>query len=100
MVLRAFFAFVLALALWVCASTARADNDPWIARDKALHFDASAGIAAASYAVSAAWIVDARWKALAVGGGVAIAAGASKELIDATGILGGDPSWKDLAWDV
>ncbi len=93
----------LLFALVFSASTATAfaaDSDPWIARDKALHFDVSAGIAAAAYAASAAWIVDARWKALALGGGAALAAGAGKELVDATGILGGDPSWKDFAWDV
>jgi putative lipoprotein len=76
-----------------------ADTDPWVARDKAFHFDVSAGIAAAAYGVSAAWLVDARWKALAIGGGVSIAAGSGKELLDATHVLGGDPSWKDLAWD-
>ena len=76
------------------------DTDPWIARDKALHFDASAGLAAVGYAVSAGWLVDARWKAIAVGGGVAMAAGAGKELLDATHVFGGDPSWKDFAWDV
>jgi putative lipoprotein len=76
------------------------DNDPWIARDKALHFDVSAGIAAGGYGVSAGWVVDARWKALAIGGGLAIAAGAGKELLDATHVFGGDPSWKDFTWDV
>lgn len=73
------------------------DPDPWIARDKALHFDASAGLAAASYAVTAGWLVDARWKALAIGGGVTLAAGAGKELLDLAGF--GDPSWKDFACD-
>jgi uncharacterized protein YfiM (DUF2279 family) len=76
-----------------------ADADPWISRDKAFHFDVSAGIAAAGYGISAAWIVDARWKALAIGGGAALAAGAGKEILDATGLFGGDPSWKDFAWD-
>jgi|HubBroStandDraft_6_1064221.scaffolds.fasta_scaffold547157_1 putative lipoprotein len=90
--------FVAATALSTAASAD--DNDPWISRDKAFHFDVSAGIAAAGYGVSAAWLVDARWKALAIGGGVALAAGASKEIVDATGILGGDPSWKDFTWDV
>jgi putative lipoprotein len=84
----------------VFASGARAaDADPWISRDKAFHFDVSAGIAAAGYGVSAAWIVDARWKALAIGGGVALAAGAGKEILDATGLLGGDASWRDFTWD-
>ena len=59
----------------------------------------SAGIAAVGYAASAAWLVNARWKALALGGGLAIAAGAGKEIVDATGAFGGDPSWKDFTWD-
>ena len=87
------------LSFGLSTTALAADSDPWIAQDKAFHFDASAGIAAFTYAVSAGWIVDARWKALAVGGGVALAAGAGKELVDATGIFGGDPSWKDFAWD-
>jgi putative lipoprotein len=87
-----------AFALLTASSAARADDpDPWISRDKALHFDVTAGIAAAGYGVSAGWIVDARWKALAIGGGLALGAGAAKELLDLAGL--GDPSWKDFAWD-
>ena len=95
-------ATVVALASVALFSSAAhgADSDPWISRDKAFHFDVSAGIAAVGYGISAAWIVDARWKALAIGGGVALVAGAGKEVFDATGLLGGDPSWKDFAWDV
>jgi putative lipoprotein len=94
------FAFAL-LATMAAASPAQADDsDPWVSRDKALHFDVSAGIAAAAYGVSAGWLVDARWKALALGGGVALGAGAAKELVDATGVFGGDPSWKDFVWDI
>jgi putative lipoprotein len=93
---------VLALALPLAApSAARAqDADPWLSRDKALHFDVSAGIAAAGYGASAGWLVDARWKALAIGGGVTIALGAGKELLDWSGVIHGDPSWKDFTWDV
>jgi putative lipoprotein len=90
----------LATALTFSGTAAAQDNDPWIARDKALHFDVSAGLAAAGYAASAGWLVDARWKALAIGGGVALAAGAGKELLDATHVFGGDPSWRDFTWDV
>jgi uncharacterized protein YfiM (DUF2279 family) len=98
--MRGAAAVVALVGVAVLSSTARADDaDPWISRDKAFHFDVSAGIAAAGYGVSAAWIVDARWKALAIGGGVALAAGAGKEILDATGLLGGDASWKDFAWD-
>jgi uncharacterized protein YfiM (DUF2279 family) len=91
----------VAFAALAFSPPARAqDADAWIARDKALHFDATAGIAAVGYAVSAGWLVDARWKALALGGGVALAAGAGKELLDATHLFGGDASWKDFTWDV
>jgi putative lipoprotein len=82
------------------AAGARADvTDPWLSRDKAFHFDVSAGIAAVGYAASAAWLVNARWKALAFGGALAMAAGAGKEIVDATGVFGGDASWKDFTWD-
>jgi putative lipoprotein len=91
-------ACVTSAVILTAGSVARADDgDPWISRDKAIHFDVSAGIAAAGYGVSAAWLVDARWKALAIGGGVALGAGATKELLDLAGL--GDPSWKDFAWD-
>ncbi len=91
---------LLAAALLSSAAASAQDADPWFSRDKALHFDVSAGIAAAGYGVSAGWLVDARWKALAIGGGLALAAGAGKELLDATHVLGGDPSWRDFTWDV
>lgn len=94
-------AILLAVAFALQSPAVRAqDDDPWLSRDKALHFDVSAGIAAAGYGVSAGWLVDARWKALAIGGGVALAAGAGKELLDATHVLGGDPSWRDFTWDI
>ncbi|HMI83015.1 MAG TPA: hypothetical protein VK550_02920 [Polyangiaceae bacterium] len=73
------------------------EADPWFGTDKALHFAVSAGIAGAGYGVTTAFS-DERWKAFAIGGGVALAAGALKEAYDATGH--GDPSWKDLGWDV
>jgi putative lipoprotein len=79
------------------ASAPAADADPWVGSDKALHFAVSAGIAGAGYAVTTAFARD-RWKAFAIGGGAALAAGALKEGYDATGH--GDPSWKDLGWDV
>jgi putative lipoprotein len=98
------FAVVLAASLVLPASASAQtapDTDPWISRDKALHFDVSAGIAAAGYGVGAGWLFpDARWKGLAFGGGLAITAGAAKELIDLTGVFHGDPSWKDFTWDV
>ncbi len=98
--MRRLWALCAFLGVIAFAGGVRADaTDPWISRDKAFHFDVSAGIAAVGYGVSAAWLVDARWKALAIGGGIALAAGAGKEIVDATGVFGGDPSWKDFTWD-
>jgi putative lipoprotein len=98
--MRLHFAALVLTGLTMSSAAWAQDADPWFARDKALHFDVSAGIAAAGYGVSAGWLVDARWKALVIGGGVALAAGAGKELLDATHVLGGDPSWKDFTWDL
>jgi len=98
--MRLLAAALVMVGLTLSPSVWAQDADPWFARDKALHFDVSAGIAAAGYGVSAGWPVNARWKALAIGGGVALAAGAGKELLDATHVLGGDPSWKDFTWDL
>jgi putative lipoprotein len=86
----------LIVAAW--PSRARAgDPDPWLGPDKALHFGASAVIAGGAYGVSATF-ARARYVRLLVGGGVALAAGAGKELYDLSGH--GDPSWRDFTWDV
>lgn len=91
--------FVLALVLVVVvARPARAsDPDPWLGRDKALHFGVSSGIAATSYAASAL-VLDARGHALLAAGSFTLAVGVGKELLDLAGY--GDPSWKDLAADL
>lgn len=73
-----------------------ADPDPWLARDKALHFGASLAISSAGYTFGAA-VFESRGHALLLGGGLAAAAGLGKEALDLAGY--GDPSWKDLAWD-
>jgi putative lipoprotein len=73
------------------------DPDPWFGADKALHFGASAVIAAGGYGLTAI-ASDARGVRLLVGGGAALAAGVGKELYDLAGY--GDPSWRDLTWDV
>jgi putative lipoprotein len=94
--MRRSFAMAAAAAACVLASrTARAE-DRWLGRDKGLHAAASAIIAAAGYAASTPWI-DAPAGRAAVGASLALGAGAAKELIDAR--TGGDPSWKDFAWD-
>lgn len=73
------------------------DPDPWFGRDKALHFGASALLAGGGYAGASLATDDTRVR-LAVGGGLALSAGVAKELWDLAGH--GDPSWRDLTWDV
>ncbi len=94
------FPVALALALTLVAGTepARAqDADPWFGRDKALHFTATASIALGGYGGTALATDDRRVR-VGVGSAVALAAGAGKEVWDAAGH--GDPSARDLVWDV
>lgn len=92
MTVRLTLAFLCA-SMWV--RPARAD-DRWSARDKALHFSATAGLAGGGYAAAAALSDDLRVR-VATGLAVALAAGAAKELYDLRGH--GDASWRDFAWD-
>lgn len=73
------------------------DADPWLGRDKALHFAASAGLAAGGY-TAGVMAFDARYEALVAGGGLALAAGTAKEVADLAGW--GHASWRDFTWDV
>ena len=73
------------------------EGDPWFGRDKAYHFSASAVIAAGGYGVTRSFTDD-RPTCLAVGGALALTAGVGKELYDLSGR--GDPSLRDLTWDV
>jgi putative lipoprotein len=88
-------------ALLLSAPSARADPtpspDPWFARDKALHFAASAAIAAGGYGTSA-FVTDEVAGRVAFGAGLAIGAGIAKEALDAAGF--GTPSLRDFTWDV
>ena len=87
----------LLLAMLLSPRAARAEPDPWLGRDKALHFSASALIAGVGYGGASLLTEDPRrW--LGAGAGLAIAAGAGKELADAWGY--GDPSWRDFTWDL
>jgi putative lipoprotein len=95
---RLFFPFAIMIATTTLSPRARAqDPDPWFGRDKALHFGASAIIAGGGYGLAATQF-EARYPRLLIGGGLALAAGAGKELLDMTGF--GDPSWRDFTWDV
>jgi len=91
---RILIATAALLALPSAASAA--DPDPWLGKDKALHFGASSLIAAGGYTIGA-FVFDARGHALIAGAALAAAAGIGKETLDLAGY--GDPSWKDLAWD-
>jgi putative lipoprotein len=91
-------AFAIAGTMMVSpASALSSDDDPWFGRDKALHFGVSAAIASTGYAIGTA-VFEQRWKAAALGGGLAVGAGAGKELVDLAGY--GDPSWRDFTWDL
>lgn len=89
----------LLVGLALTSPVRAADPDPWVAKDKALHFGVSAGIASGSYAAGAA-LLDARGHALIAAAGITLAIGASKELFDLTMPGWGDPSWRDFAADV
>lgn len=93
------YSSVLALVAVVSLTRgARAeDPDPWLGKDKALHFSASALIAGGTYAATAPFF-KARYPPLLIGAAFTLAVGGIKEGIDATGA--GDPSWKDFTWDV
>ena len=84
--------------LVVRASPAAArEADPWFGADKALHFSASFVLAGSGYAVGIG-AFDHRGKAAALGTGIALGAGIAKELLDLAGM--GQPSWRDITWNV
>lgn len=89
--------FVLACALlWGATGRARADDDPWIARDKALHFGVSAVLAGGTYAAVSPWVESPLWR-FVTGFSVSLSLGAAKELWDLSGR--GHPSVRDFTWD-
>ena len=95
--MHARLAALAALACALAPGRAQAvDDDPWLGRDKALHFGASAVIAAGGYGVSSLFF-ESRGARLGIGAGLGAAAGIGKELYDRAG--NGRASWKDLTWD-
>jgi propanol-preferring alcohol dehydrogenase len=82
---------------WADGPVNAADPDPWLGRDKALHFGFSAGIASAGYGAVAILVEERRWR-LVTGASLAITAGVGKEVADHYGQ--GDASYRDFAWDV
>ena len=91
------FVLLLHLLARPCRASERDDADPWWGKDKALHFSASSLIAIDGYA--AASLVSKREAVRASAGSLlAFTAGAAKEVYDKH--AGGDPSLRDLTWDV
>lgn len=90
------WAFALTCVCVLGSTQARA-QDSWLGVDKGKHFGASAVLATGGYAASML-VAPEPWQRAALGGGFALTLGIAKEIYDATGQ--GDPSLRDLTWDV
>ena len=93
---RGALATAMFLHAFALAGVARAQSVDRPGIDDALHFGASAGLAAGGYALGAALFDDVPPR-IALGAGIALFAGALKELLDLAGL--GTASWSDIAWD-
>jgi putative lipoprotein len=91
------FIIAAAGALFVSKEGRADESDPWFGRDKFDHFIVSSALSSETYLVAAAH-VKARGVALVIAGATSLAIGAAKEAWDLAGH--GDPSWRDLAWDL
>lgn len=86
------------LSLCLLSAPCRAaDGDPWWGQDKALHFSACFMFAGDGYA-GASVFTKRESARLSTGAGLALAAGAAKEVYDR--YAGGDASLRDFTWDV
>jgi putative lipoprotein len=94
---RVLFVALVTGALVVSKESRASDEDPWLGRDKFDHFVVSSSIASETYLVAAAHVKARGW-ALVIAGATSLAIGAAKEAWDLVGH--GDPSWRDLTWDV
>lgn len=79
----------------MAAPEAHAQQDPWLGRDKVLHFAAGAALAAGGYALGTI-VFDRREARIVVGLSVGLGAGAVKEIRDRGSA--GTASWRDFAW--
>ena len=86
-----------AVALALAPRARAAEPDPWFGRDKALHFGATFALAGGGYAGTALASPRESVRA-AAGAGLGLGAGVAKEVYNR--YSGGDPSWRDLTWDV
>ena len=74
-----------------------ASADPWVGRDKLIHFAASGSLAVVGYAGASMFTED-RSVRIGFGAALAVGTGVAKELWDLEGQ--GDASWRDLSWDL
>jgi len=73
------------------------DRDPWWGRDKQLHFAVSVGLANTAY-LGASFLTPREIHRTIIAETVAFSAGIAKEVYDK--FNHGDPSYRDLTWDL
>jgi putative lipoprotein len=83
------------LLLAATSAGASAQDDPWLGRDKGLHFAAGAAMGFGGY-LAGSLVFDGRAPRVAVGLSLGLGAGAAKELRDRRG--GGTASRRDFTW--
>jgi putative lipoprotein len=79
--------------------TRGADEDPWLGKDKFLHFTVSAGIAFGSYYLYREELNNNETGSYYFSGGITISIGALKEFYDAKHPESQTASWKDMTAD-
>ena len=90
-------AVIVAVALALAAGPARAQDVGALGQDKALHLVVSAAVAGFGYTL-AAQLFEPAWPRAVMGGGLALAAGIGKEVVDVLGA--GSFDWLDLTFDL
>jgi uncharacterized protein YfiM (DUF2279 family) len=86
---------LLVAGMILVATSAAAQHDPWLGRDKALHAAAGAAFGMGGYALGAV-VFDTRERRVLVGITMGLGAGAAKELRDRSSA--GTASWRDFTW--
>jgi putative lipoprotein len=83
------------LCIVLAPGRVRAQDDPWLGRDKGLHFAAGAVLALGGWAVGIP-LFDERPPRFVLGATLGVTATIAKELYDWAGH--GNPSWRDFTW--